>query len=53
MNRDHIDQVEDMKYEQSFARSGIDAPNNNGINFVASVEVAPMACQIFGHRMYG
>jgi len=47
MNRDHIDQVKDVKYEQSFAGSGMDAPNDDGINFVASAEVAPMACQIF------
>ena len=53
MNRDHTDHVKDVKYELSFAGLGMDAPNDEGIIFVAFVEVAPMTCQIFGARMYG
>jgi len=50
MNRDHTDHVEDVKYEQSFAGSGMDAPNDEGIIFVASADVAPTTCQICGSR---
>jgi len=52
MNRDHTDHIEDVKYEQSFAGSGIDAPNNEGIVFEASAEVEPTTCQILGSRTY-
>jgi hypothetical protein len=52
MNRDHTDHVEDVKYERSVAGLGMDAPNDEGIVFVASVEVAPMSCQICGSRTY-
>jgi len=52
MNRDHTDHIEDVKYEPSFAGSGIDVPNNEGIIFEASVEVEPMTCQIWGSRTY-
>ena len=37
--RDHTDHVKHVKYEQSFAGSGMDAPNDEGIVFVASAEV--------------
>jgi len=53
MNRDHTDHVKDMKYELSFAGLGMDAPNDEGIIFVAFAEVAPTTCQIFGARTYG
>jgi len=46
MNRDHTDHVEDVKDEQCFAELGMDAPNDEGIVFVASAEVAPTTCQI-------
>ena len=53
MDKDHTDHVEDMKYKQSFAGLGIDTPNDKGIVFEASAEVAPMTCQICGSRTYG
>ena len=53
MNRDHTDHVEDVKYEQSFAGLGIDAPNDEGIDFVAPAEVAPTTCQTRELRTYG
>jgi hypothetical protein len=52
MNSNHTDHVEDVKDEQSFARLGMDVLNNEGIIFVAAVEVVPMSCQICGSRTY-
>jgi hypothetical protein len=52
MNRDHMDHIEDVKDKQSFAGLEMDVPNDVGIVFVASVEVAPMSCQIHGSRTY-
>ena len=53
INRDHTDHVEDVKDEQSVAGLGMDDPNDEGIVFVAAVDVAPAACQIDGLRTYG
>jgi len=53
MKRDHTDHIKDVKQEQSFTGLGIDVPNDEGIVFVASAEVAPMTCQMCGFRMYG
>jgi len=50
MNRDHTDHVKDVKYEQSFAGLGMATPNDEGIVFVASADVAPMTCQISGFK---
>jgi len=50
MNRDHTDHVEDVKNKQSFAGLGMAAPNDEGIIFVASVDVAPTTCQIHGSK---
>jgi len=50
MNRDHTDHVKDMKNERSFAGLGMAAPNDEGIIFVASADVAPMTCQIRGSK---
>jgi hypothetical protein len=48
-----MDHVEDVKDEQSFARLGIDVPNDEGIIFVASADIALTTCQICGSRTYG
>jgi hypothetical protein len=53
INSDHTDHVKDVKDEQSFARLGMDVPNDKGIVFVASAEVAPTSCQICRSRTYG
>jgi hypothetical protein len=53
INRDHMDHVEDVKYEQSVAGLGMDAPNDEGIILVAAVDVVPTVCQISGLRTYG
>jgi hypothetical protein len=48
-----MDHIEDVKDEQSVAGLGMDAPNDEGIVFVAATNVVPTACQICGLRMYG
>jgi hypothetical protein len=53
INRDHIDHVEDVNDEQSFAGLGMDDPNDEGIVLVAAADAVPTACQISGLRTYG
>jgi len=53
INRDHMDHVEDVKDDQSFAGLGMDPPNDEGIILVAAADVVPTVCQICGLRTYG
>jgi hypothetical protein len=50
MNRDHIDHIEDVKHEPSFAGFRMGAPNNEGIVLVAPVDIAPTTFQICESR---